>query len=109
VIEPRVGGRWYERSGDGMECLWGKVIEWTPPKRLILGWQINGQFQYDPSATTEVQIDFIAEGPTTTRVELEHRYFERYPDTGAALRAGVESEDGWQLLLVAFAKAVGSR
>ena len=109
VIEPRAGGRWYERAKDGTECAWGKVIEWSPPKRLILGWQINGQFQYDPSATTEVQIDFIAESPTTTRVDLEHRYFDRYPETGAALRTGVDSPDGWSLGLAAFAKVAGNR
>jgi hypothetical protein len=109
VIEPHSDGRWFERGRDGTECTWGKVIEWSPPKRVILGWQINGQFQYDPSATTEVQIDFIAEGPTTTRVELEHRYFERYPDTGAALRTGVESADGWPLVLAALAKAASNR
>jgi hypothetical protein len=105
VIEPRAGGRWFERGEDGSECDWGKVLAWEPPGRLLLGWQINGRFQYDPSALTEVEVHFIPDGPDATRVELEHRYFERYGESAQGLRDGVDAPEGWTGVLARFAAA----
>jgi uncharacterized protein YndB with AHSA1/START domain len=50
VIEPRVDGRWYEVDDDGSTCDWGKVLAWDPPRRLVLAWQLNQEFQYDRSS-----------------------------------------------------------
>jgi hypothetical protein len=105
-IEPRVGGRWFERGEDGSECDWGKVLVWEPPERVILGWQLNSEFKYDPSITTEVEVRFIAEGANATRVELEHRHLERLGDKGHDLRKGIDSPEGWGKLLEHYASAV---
>ncbi|HSD74453.1 MAG TPA: SRPBCC family protein, partial [Steroidobacteraceae bacterium] len=103
VIEPRVGGRWFERGEDGSECDWGKVLVWEPPARVVLGWQLNADFKFDPNVTTEVEVRFIAEGANLTRVELEHRHLERFGDQGEILRQKVGSPEGWGKLLQAFA------
>ncbi len=103
VIEPRVGGRWFERGENGSECDWGKVLVWEPPLRLVLGWQLNADFKYDPKVVTEVEVRFIADGVNATRVELEHRNLERFGEKGEVLRQKVGSPGGWPLLLERFA------
>lgn len=95
IIEPRVGGRWFERGEDGSECDWGKVLAWEPPGRIVLSWQINGRFQYDPALVTEVDVAFVADGPDATRIALEHRNIDRAGDTAEALRNAVDSPGGW--------------
>ena len=108
VVEPRSGGRWYERAADGTECEWGRVIEWEPPDRVVFGWHLRPDWKYEPdeSRASEVEVRFIAEGPGTTRVELEHRGFDVHGDRGDELRTGVAGEGGWGSLLERFAKAV---
>jgi uncharacterized protein YndB with AHSA1/START domain len=104
VIEPRAGGRWFERGEDGSECQWGKVLAWEPPTRLLLAWQINAQWQFDAALLTEVEISFASDG-TGTLVTLEHRHLERLGDGADALRQAFEG--GWMNLLEQFAaKAV---
>jgi uncharacterized protein YndB with AHSA1/START domain len=100
VIEPRRGGRWFERGEDGSEYDWGKVLAWEPPARLLLAWQIDAHFHFDPAVETEVEIRFTAEG-NGTLVELEHRHLERLGDTTEGLRGPFER--GWTALLDSFA------
>jgi uncharacterized protein YndB with AHSA1/START domain len=106
VIEPRVGGRWYERDVDGSECVWGEVLAWEPPTRLVLAWRITGEWAYDADLLTEVEVRFVADGPNRTRVELEHRGLDAYGDDTAQMRDTLDS--GWPGLLQGFAAAVAS-
>ena len=101
VIEPRAGGRWFERGEDGSECEWGKVLAWEPPSRLLLAWQINADFKYDPSLLTEVEIRFTP-AESGTLVELEHRLIERMGERAVGMRDAFTR--GWGLLLESFAK-----
>jgi uncharacterized protein YndB with AHSA1/START domain len=105
VIEPHVGGRWYERGDDGSTCDWGRVLSWEPHARLVLSWEISADWQHDPDLKTEVEIRFIAEGPAATRVELEHRHLDRYGARRDQMRGIFDSEGGWSGLLAAFARA----
>jgi uncharacterized protein YndB with AHSA1/START domain len=107
IIEPRAGGRWYERGEDGSECEWGRVLAFEPPRRLLLAWQITPQWTYDPSLVTEVEVTFAAEGEGVTRVELEHRDIDRFGEAAEAMRAAFDSPGGWAGLLENFAKLAG--
>jgi uncharacterized protein YndB with AHSA1/START domain len=105
VIEPRGGGRWFERGVDGSECEVGKVLVWDPPARLVLAWQLTPEFRYDPNLITEVEVQFIAEGANATRVELEHRNLERFGDRVDAMRGKIDGPGGWGDLLQLFAQS----
>jgi uncharacterized protein YndB with AHSA1/START domain len=103
IIEPRVGGRWSERGEDGSTCDWGSVLLWEPPSRLILSWDINADWQYDPGLKTEIEVRFIASGKDATRVELEHRKLDRYGARRDEMRRIFDTEGDWGRLLAAFA------
>ncbi len=109
VLEPRVGGRWYERGEDGSECEWGKVLVWDAPSRVVLAWHINPQFKYDPVRFSEVEIRFFAEGDGVTRVELEQRNLERFGEEGEQMRQNVDAPNGWTLILELYAACVAAR
>jgi uncharacterized protein YndB with AHSA1/START domain len=104
ALEPREGGRWYE-FGDSGECDWGRVIAWEPPGRLLLAWQLNADWDYDPDLVTEVEVTFTPEGEGT-RVALEHRHLERFGDRAAEVRDAIGSQNGWTGLLAAYAAGV---
>ena len=61
-----------------------------------------------PQRTSEIEVRFTSEGPTRTRVELEHRNIERHGDGWEAMRDAVGSPDGWQKGLRAFAQQLGA-
>jgi uncharacterized protein YndB with AHSA1/START domain len=108
VVEPKAGGRWYEVGEDGAICVWGKVLAWEPPKRLVLAWQLTADYQYDPNLVTEVEVRFIPEGQAT-RVEFEHRNLERYGDRANDVRGVFESDGGWTGMLNTFAREAERR
>src|SRR5262245_20929491 len=56
VMEPRAGGRWYELGEDGSQTEWGTVVAWDPPERVLLTWQLNDTWAYDPSFVTELEV-----------------------------------------------------
>jgi uncharacterized protein YndB with AHSA1/START domain len=103
VIEPGVGGRWYERGDDGSTCQWGVVLVWEPHSRLVLSWDINADWQPDPDLKTELELRFIAENADRTRVELEHRRLDRYGARREQMRHIFDTEGDWGRLLAAFA------
>ena len=109
VLEPGVGGRWYEVGQDNSQCNWGKVLVWAPPERLVLAWQIGSDWKFDPRLITEVEIRFTPEeaasgGQERTRVDLEHRGLENLGAAAERLRAAFDSDNGWAGVLRGFAQ-----
>jgi len=103
VIEPHEGGRWYELGVDGSQCDIGKVLAWEPPSRLLLAWQLTPEWTYDPELITELELLFTPEGEGT-RVDLEHRHFERMGERAEETRQSVDSPNGWTLMLQLYSE-----
>ncbi len=101
IIEPRPGGRWYSTHEDGSEAISGHVLAWEPPHRVVFSWEISAQWKPDPAVASEVEVRFIAESPTRTRVELEHRKFEALGEPGGATMRGAV-DGGWPGILELF-------
>jgi uncharacterized protein YndB with AHSA1/START domain len=106
IIEPFVGGRWYTQCADGTEVVVGHVRVWQPSERLVVSWEISADWKPDARVAfaSEVEVRFQAAPAGATRVELEHRQFERMGAAqGATMRNNVDG--GWPKLLQLFAQA----
>ena len=100
VLEGRVGGRIFERSLDGREWDWGNVLVWEPPTRLVYSWHLR----MTSEEATEVEIRFVALSDEATRVEIEHRGWERLGAEGQSWRD--RNRGGWDSLLPHYVGAV---
>ena len=104
MIEPRLGGRWYEVGADGSQATVGKILLWDPPNRFIVSWDIDRHWKPNATVGSEVEVRFTIEGPEATLVELEHRKFEQMgAEAGASLRKDVDG--GWPSILEGFRAA----
>jgi DNA-binding transcriptional ArsR family regulator/uncharacterized protein YndB with AHSA1/START domain len=110
ILEPFVGGRWFERRHDGRECDWGTVLVWEPPRRIVVTWQIGLGWVYEPDPTraSEIEVRFLAESPQRTRVEFEHRHLERYGEQAERMRSSLDAPGGAAGVLGAYAARLGA-
>jgi uncharacterized protein YndB with AHSA1/START domain len=99
VFEPNVGGRIYEVAESGERGHWATVLEWDPPNRLVLAWNILER----EGDLTEVEVQFLPEGEGT-RVELEHRGWENVEVEGPEKRGNYDT--GWDFVLAAYSDRV---
>ena len=107
VIEPFVGGRWYSRHAGGAEATVGHVLIWEPAQRFVCSWEISADWKPDSRSAfaSEVEVRFVPEGPGITRVEVDHRNFERMAAPGGEkLRNDVAR--GWPTIMELFAAEV---
>lgn len=110
-IEPRIGGRWYERNTNGEMCDWGTVLAWDPPQMVRLSWHVGPghdspewKADMDMAKASEIEIRFTAEPGGTTLVELTHSRIERHGEGAEALRELFDGPGAWSGILECFAK-----
>jgi hypothetical protein len=93
VLEPRLGGRIFERTSDGREIEWGEITVWSPPSRLGYLWHIGRE----RTAATDVDLTFVDLGDGRTRLDIVHSGWERLGADGPAYREA--NTNGWDTLL----------
>jgi uncharacterized protein YndB with AHSA1/START domain len=98
VMEGREGGGVYEVMEDGGTAPWATVLAWEPPHRLVLSWHVNPD-----NPASEVEVRFSPDGDGT-RVELEHRGWERFGEKATEASSGYD--EGWDLVLGRYVGAV---
>lgn len=99
-------GRLVERLSDGTDLVWGYVLAWEPPKRLVISWH-PGE---DSSRTriheaTEVEVTFTPKADGT-RVDLVHRGWERLKERAAEARERYRT--GWDPVLARYVEATAT-
>jgi uncharacterized protein YndB with AHSA1/START domain len=103
TMERFEGGRLYERQAGGAETDWGTVTAWDPPSRVAFTWHPGR----DAETAQEVDVRFTDDG-YGTRVELEHRGWERLGERAAEAVEGYNS--GWEKTFgMLYAEAAGGR
>ncbi len=100
VMECREGGRITEVHADGTAASWGVITAWEPPTGLRFSWNPS----YEDRPETEVEVAFVAVSDSRTRVELEHRHWERLGRAGVALRA--QYSGGWVPVLDRYVERI---
>ena len=100
VLEGVVGGRIFERTSEGVEHDWGTVTIWEPPTTLGYSWHLGR----DPEDATDVEVHFVAQDEATTRIEIEHRGWERLGESALAWRD--RNRIGWETMLPHLVAAI---
>jgi hypothetical protein len=102
IMEGHIGGRCYSEQTDGTECDWGRITTLGTAGAFCDG---TAQWEYQPDVmkSSEVDVRFTPESDGTTRVDLEHRHFERIGAGWESMREMVDSKGGWGGTLQPFA------
>ena len=103
VLEPRVGGRLFERTVAEGEIDWGEITRWDPPKELGYLWHIRR----DRADATDVRITFSPSEDGGTHVRITHDGWERLGGDGQQWRDA--NQGGWAGLLPHFITACAER
>lgn len=92
TIEPRLGGRYYERGADGTEVTWGTIVEWAPSRRIVMTWRVGPGWQpvFDDERASRIEVDFVSDGDESTEVVLTHAQLHRHGEAGELIRKSLD-------------------
>ncbi len=99
VLEPRVGGRIFERTPAGEEHEWGEVTAWDAPRGLSYLWHIGTE----RSRATQVSVQFLPEGAGATNVRIVHTGWDALGGDAEEWRD--QNSAGWAGVLEPFVAA----
>jgi len=102
IMESHVGGRLYERSPSGEEHIWGTVVAWEPPSRIVYSWH-PGRGE---ETAQEVEVTFAPEGDST-RVEVRHTGWEKLGDRMEEVVASYD--EGWDAVIARYVDKANAR
>ena len=92
VFERVVDGLFHEADADGATAVWGRILEWDPPRRIAMTWRIDGRWQpiTDDEKASEIEVDFTPDGPDRTIVQLGHVKLWKHGEYAAGIRGALE-------------------
>ncbi|HEX8681781.1 MAG TPA: SRPBCC domain-containing protein [Ardenticatenaceae bacterium] len=99
LMESQIGGRIYERTPEGVEHDWGRVIVWNPPRHYAYHWYLGS----GPEQPTRVDVHFIAQEDGHTRVDVSHQGPQLIGELWSSRSSVFDA--AWEAVLAAYVAA----
>lgn len=102
-IDGKKDGLCTEIGPHGFRCDWGRVMELTENKKVVLKWQIGPRREPipDPEKASDIEIVFTGNDKLTT-IEFEHLNFENHGEGSEEYLRMMDSLQGWDYILDAY-------
>lgn len=99
LMECQMDGRLYERTPEGVEHEWGKIVVWNPPTHFAYDWYLGSGVEQP----TRVDVHFQAHQNGGTGIEVNHRGSEFIGELWS--RNNARYDAAWEHVLSAYVAA----